>query len=108
MYGTLQNYNTIEDFKRTDLKKEAFNTLVESILASYHTPKPKLNAFLVVTFADLKKYAFHYWFASPAFVAKPAWELSEEFKSADVEVCHSLITLMIACRVGTGAGRSAL
>ena len=56
------------------------------MLESYNTPNPKLNAFLVVTFADLKKYAFHYWFASPAFVAKPAWELDGELASAETEV----------------------
>jgi ubiquitin-like modifier-activating enzyme ATG7 len=34
-----------------------------------------LNPFLLVTFADLKKYVYHYWFAFPALVSKPGWEL---------------------------------
>ena len=34
-----------------------------------------MNPFLLVTFADLKKYVYHYWFAFPALVSKPGWEL---------------------------------
>jgi ubiquitin-like modifier-activating enzyme ATG7 len=47
-------------------------------LESFNTDSPNLNPFLLVTFADLKKYVYHYWFAFPALVSKPGWELEGE------------------------------
>lgn len=38
LHGILQNYNTIEDFKRTDLKKNAFNALVDSVSLAASSP----------------------------------------------------------------------
>jgi len=33
-----------------------------------------LNPFLIVTFADLKKYRYYYWCGFPALLQKPGWE----------------------------------
>ena len=77
LQGVFKNFNTIEELKSTETKKELFNTVIDSIFASFDTDSPNLNPFLLVTFADLKKYVYHYWFAFPALVAKPGWEVAD-------------------------------
>lgn len=92
--GSLKNFNTIEDFKAAD-KAALFNAeaqkvwsfyistsyislipqIWDHILASRDTSS--LNRFLIIAFADLKKYKYYYWFAFPAFAAKPAWEIDD-------------------------------
>ncbi|CAE6461216.1 unnamed protein product [Rhizoctonia solani] len=69
----------IEEFKSAD-KSALFNELADELWAAINsdtalTDLSYLNKFLVLTFADLKKYKFFYWFAFPALVAKPAWEI---------------------------------
>jgi ubiquitin-like modifier-activating enzyme ATG7 len=51
---------------------------MDQMIASFESDCPSLNPFLLVTFADLKKYVYHYWFAFPALVAKPAWEVDDQ------------------------------
>ncbi|XP_063267580.1 ubiquitin-like modifier-activating enzyme ATG7 isoform X1 [Prinia subflava] len=70
VFGTLYNTNTLETFKSCDKKslldKEA-NEIWESIKSGAALENPMLlNRFLLLTFADLKKYHFYYWFCYPA------------------------------------------
>ncbi|KDN42002.1 hypothetical protein RSAG8_07047, partial [Rhizoctonia solani AG-8 WAC10335] len=69
VHGTLKNFNIIEEFKAVD-KSALFNELADELWAAMHsetalTDLSYLNKFLVLTFADLKKYKFYYWFALP-------------------------------------------
>lgn len=42
-----------------------------------------LNPFLILTFADLKKYRYWYWCGFPALLQKPGWETAGEWQSLD-------------------------
>ncbi|EHB15584.1 Autophagy-related protein 7 [Heterocephalus glaber] len=68
--GTLHNTNTLEAFKAADRKlllEQAADEIWESIRSGAALENPVLlNKFLLLTFADLKKYHFYYWFCYPA------------------------------------------
>ncbi|KAJ7211241.1 hypothetical protein GGX14DRAFT_449600, partial [Mycena pura] len=65
----------------------------EAIIATRDSSS--LTNFFLITYADLKKYKYYYWFAFPAFVAKPAWEIDESgWRPATAEVTHdSLLSI---------------
>ncbi|XP_060095859.1 ubiquitin-like modifier-activating enzyme ATG7 [Heteronotia binoei] len=68
--GTLYNTNTLEAFKSCDKKfllEQAANEIWDSIKSGEAVENPALlNKFLLLTFADLKRYRFYYWFCFPA------------------------------------------
>jgi ubiquitin-like modifier-activating enzyme ATG7 len=70
--GTMVNMNTIESFKALN-KVQLLDTLTQEIFNDVQTGKfldepSKLNKFLLVSYADIKKYIFYYHFAFPALV----------------------------------------
>ncbi|KAG8932462.1 Autophagy protein 7 [Tulasnella sp. 418] len=81
--GWLKNFNTIEEFKAVN-KQELFNQTAEEMWsATLKTGDPSyLTQFLLITFADLKKYRYYYWFAFPAYVAVPPWNKIGDWRSA--------------------------
>ncbi|KAI9510094.1 hypothetical protein F5148DRAFT_1182407 [Russula earlei] len=82
--GIVKNYNTIEEFKNAD-KRALFNTLTDDIwdgIVKNHDISV-LTKFLLITFADLKRYKFYYWFAFPAFAAQPLWEIEDDWSTAE-------------------------
>ncbi|KAG8813524.1 Autophagy protein 7 [Serendipita sp. 399] len=83
--GSVMNFNTIEEFKGAD-KKALFAQVADEIWASFDTDKPEFNRFLLITFAELKKYKFFYWFAFPAFVPADPWSVREGSLASAVDV----------------------
>ena len=59
--GSFKNFNTIEDFKNAD-KTALFNHVADEIWKSIVEDKStaQLTRFLLITFADLKKYKYYY------------------------------------------------
>lgn len=75
--GIMRNFNTIEDFKQAD-KSAILRTAARQIWDAikdgtiYEVPS-LLASFTILSFADLKKYRFTYWFAFPALHSDPLW-----------------------------------
>eukprot|EP00062_Callorhinchus_milii_P025153 gi/632985826/ref/XP_007909899.1/ PREDICTED: ubiquitin-like modifier-activating enzyme ATG7 [Callorhinchus milii] len=95
-FGSLYNTNTFQAFKSTDKKallEQVGKEIWESIKSGRAVEDPTLlNSFILLTFADLKKYHFYYWFAFPALcfpemvpLLQQPVSLSESFSSAQVE-----------------------
>ena len=63
--GTLHNLNTIEKFRDVDVgaaQKATAMQIWQDILSGAAEAKPKLLLrFLLLTFADLKQFKYHYW-----------------------------------------------
>ena len=75
--GIIKNVNTIEDYKAIDkpvFLQQAGKTIWDAINDGSIFSCPSLLAsFVMISFADLKKYRFSYWFAFPALVMEPSW-----------------------------------
>ncbi|KAM8916242.1 ubiquitin-like modifier-activating enzyme ATG7 isoform 2-T2 [Spinachia spinachia] len=93
--GTLYNTNTLDAFKTTDkkalLEKEA-KEIWDAIQSGAALKDPSLLCkFILLTFADLKKYNFYYWFCFPALcfpegikIVQPPSALEKVFSSKQI------------------------
>ncbi|EHA55718.1 Autophagy protein 7 [Pyricularia oryzae] len=75
--GSIRNFNTIEDFKKADkgaILRQAGAQIWDAIKdgSIYEIPS-LLSSFAILSYADLKKYRFTYWFAYPTLHSVPAW-----------------------------------
>ena len=94
--GYMINTNTYETFKTTN-PGNFINTLGKELLDSLKSGSAlqepwRLMTFLVLSFADLKKYRFHYWVSYPTpfslpemHYAKQQVYLREEFTADQVQ-----------------------
>ncbi|EFQ98909.1 E1-like protein-activating enzyme Gsa7p/Apg7p [Nannizzia gypsea CBS 118893] len=75
--GMIKNVNTMEEYRNADkpaILQLAGKTIWEAINDGTIYSCPSLLAsFTVLSFADLKKYKFSYWFAFPAIHSSPPW-----------------------------------
>ncbi|CAL0329420.1 unnamed protein product [Lupinus luteus] len=73
--GILYNTNTVESFHALDkqkLLKEVAGKIWDDILTGKAVEDCSvLSRFLVISFADLKRWSFHYWFCFPAVMLDP-------------------------------------
>ncbi|KGO72344.1 Molybdenum cofactor biosynthesis, MoeB [Penicillium italicum] len=75
--GMIKNVNTVEEYRnmdRSQLLHRAGRMIWDAIHDGTILSCPSLLcSFVIVSFADLKKYKFHYWFAFPAIHSDPQW-----------------------------------
>ncbi|CEP09205.1 hypothetical protein [Parasitella parasitica] len=92
--GTLVNTNTIEEFRTID-KNQLFQQVTEKIQHAVHTGQAlrnpnELGSFLLLTFADLKKYKFYHWFGFPAFMPTEPWTLLHKQDAIGTDLIESI------------------
>lgn len=84
--GRIVNFNTVEEFKRLDKSKylkECGDELKELMLDQALTDPSLLNRFEIISFADLKKFKFFYWFAFPTVAA--SWEVLKKNTITEID-----------------------
>jgi ubiquitin-like modifier-activating enzyme ATG7 len=100
--GILYNTNTLESFQALDrqqLMSEATQQIWDDICSGRAEENTDLlNRFLVISYADLKKWTFTYWFAFPGLVMTPpattasSQPASEVFNKEEVNYLESTFT----------------
>ncbi|KAJ2009848.1 Autophagy protein 7 [Coemansia thaxteri] len=108
--GSILNTNTAEEFKRLDkgaLLRRAGADVMEAIQSGRAAEQPALLwPFVVVAFADLKRYRFWHWFGFPAVMADPADGVAEAARAVGSVVGSDgeLESLVDACAQVSGLG----
>eukprot|EP01104_Vermistella_antarctica_P018864 TRINITY_DN7161_c0_g1_i1.p1 TRINITY_DN7161_c0_g1~~TRINITY_DN7161_c0_g1_i1.p1 ORF type:complete len:741 (+),score=150.32 TRINITY_DN7161_c0_g1_i1:56-2278(+) len=97
VHGTLHNTNTVEAFKTLDRKPifdSTVQTLWSDIISGAAVADPSLlNRFFLLSFADLKKYKYNYWFAFPALKTTSPITSSPVLPITDVYDAEAILSL---------------
>ncbi|CAO1627379.1 unnamed protein product [Sympodiomycopsis kandeliae] len=94
--GKIRNYNTAPQFTSSN-KNDILNSLAKEILTEMTTstdPVKTLNRFMMITFADLKKYRYYHWVCIPAFIFKPNWMIRGNFSGIGQEFGQNGVQLL--------------
>ncbi|XP_020584577.1 ubiquitin-like modifier-activating enzyme atg7 [Phalaenopsis equestris] len=99
--GTLYNTNTLEGFHSLDkdalLKMEAKKIFDDIISGKADEDCSVLSRFLLISFADLKKWTFHHWFAFPALSLDPPATFVNIQPASKVLIPQETKSLAMAC-----------
>ena len=100
-HGTLINTNTREGFVALDkgvVVQPVVEQLVADVTSGAALANPALmNRFLLLTFADMKKYHFTYWFCFPALrpfdaeLAAPSVPATQAFSAAELAALQQAV-----------------
>lgn len=109
--GYIKNVNTIEEFKNIDKKAMITDAGRQVRTSASNVGRPSdtrqiweaiqdgtiysvpslLSSFAILSFADLKKYRFTYWFAFPALQTEPPWRRTGEIGRLDSKESTALV-----------------
>ncbi|XP_072952894.1 ubiquitin-like modifier-activating enzyme atg7 [Typha angustifolia] len=99
--GTLLNTNTLDSFRALDrealLKAEAKKILEDIFSGRVEEDPALLLRFLLISYADLKRWAFYYWFAFPAFVLDPPATVVNLRPASEALSSEEAASLSVAC-----------
>ncbi|KAL5707559.1 Autophagy protein 7 [Ranunculus cassubicifolius] len=99
--GLLYNTNTLESFlaldKQSLLKSEAKKIWEDIRSGKAQEDSSVLLRFLLISFADLKKWSFHYWFAFPALKLDPPPKLLDLKPASQCVTLEEAESLSAAC-----------
>ncbi|KJZ73174.1 Ubiquitin-like modifier-activating enzyme atg-7 [Hirsutella minnesotensis 3608] len=93
--GIIKNVNTLEGFRNLDksaMLKTAGRQIWDAINdGTIYSVPSLLSSFVLLSFADLKKYKFTYWFAFPALHSDPQWKRSGPVERLAADESTSLV-----------------
>ncbi|PKA58316.1 Ubiquitin-like modifier-activating enzyme atg7 [Apostasia shenzhenica] len=109
--GTLYNTNTLESFHALDrgalLRMEAKKIFDDIISGKADENSAVLSRFLLISFADLKKWTFRYWFAFPALLLEPPATLVDIQPASKVLSLEEAKSLSMACNAWRNSNMTA-